>query len=248
MKELLLVFQTLDMNHPRARRCVEHLKKTDLSMAELFIVDVAYGEDFNRGQYLEGFKKLADGRPLVLLSDDVLIEDVRWLTKLRAIAANSDVLVVGCQQYAEGSGVKFVGAIIAADGAYERPPERPSERPIFEQLTDLPAGMQSPLYVPVVADGVVFIAQPDKIHFDAAYRGSLCDADVCMQAWSMGKKTATSLDISIKRMTSPTAPDNSGDRDIFVHKWQKFINTSLYTVQELKWLEKYLKKNNEAMI
>ncbi|MBF0609422.1 MAG: hypothetical protein HQL61_17960 [Magnetococcales bacterium] len=229
MKELMLVLQTLDMNHPRARRCIEHLKKTDLSMAELFIVDAAYGEDFNRGQYLDGFRKLTDGRPLVLLSDDVLIEDVRWLAQLRDIAANSDVLVVGCQQYAEGSEVKIAGAVIAADGA-------------VEQITDLPAGMQSPLYVPMVADCVVFIAEPEKIHFDVGYRGSLCDADICMQAWRMGKKVATSLDISIKRMTSHTSTDNSGDRGIFVRKWQEFINTCLYTVQELKWLEKYLKK------
>ncbi|MBF0317724.1 MAG: hypothetical protein HQL04_06070 [Nitrospirae bacterium] len=229
MKELMLVLQTMDMNHPRARRCIEHLKKTDLSMAELFIVDTVYGGDFNRGNYLEGFRRLTEGRPLVLLQDDVLIEDIHWLTQLRDIAEKSDVLVVGCQHCLEGSGVKVAGAIVGHDGA-------------VEQIADLPAGTRSPAYVPLIPEGVVFVAEPEKIGFDVGYQGSLCQADVCMQAWKMGKRVAVSLDLGIKRMMSSPAVDNTGDRERFDRKWRDFINGPLYTVQELKGLERYLKK------
>ncbi|KJU85272.1 hypothetical protein MBAV_002535 [Candidatus Magnetobacterium bavaricum] len=229
MKELMLVLRTMDMNHPGARRCIEHLKKTDLSMAELFIVDTVYGTDFNRGGYLEGFRKLAEGRPLVLLSDDVLIEDIHWLTQLRDIAAKSDVLVVGCQYRLEGSGVKVAGAIVDHAG-------------VFGQIADLPAGAGSMAYVPLIPEGVVFVSEPEKISFDVDYQGSLCEADVCMQAWKMGKRVAVSLDPAIKRMMPPVTDNNPADREHFDRKWRDFINNSLYTVQELKWLERYLKK------
>ncbi|KJU85158.1 hypothetical protein MBAV_002656 [Candidatus Magnetobacterium bavaricum] len=230
MKELMLVLQTMDMNHPRARRCIEHLKKTDLSMAELFIVDMVYGDGFNRGSYLEGFRKLAEGRPLVLLWDDVLIEDIHWLTQLRDIAGKSDVLVVGCQYRIEGSGVKVAGAIVDHTG-------------VMGQIADLPAAETGSIaYVPLIPEGVVFVSEPEKISFDGEYQGSLCEADVCMQAWKIGKRVAVSLDPAIKRMMPPVTDNNPADREHFDRKWRDFINDSLYTVQELKWLERHLKK------
>ncbi|MBF0591293.1 MAG: hypothetical protein HQL02_04320 [Nitrospirae bacterium] len=230
MKEIMMVLQTMDMNHPRARRCIEQLKKTDLSLAELFIVDSVYGEGVSRGGYLEGFRRLAQGRPLVLLSDDVFIEDVCWLTRLRDVAVDSDVLVVGCRHCFDGPGgtisVDIAGAIVGHGG-------------VIEKVAGLPAGEGALAYVPLVQGGVVFVAEPERVSFDVDYQGSLCEADVCMQAWKMGKKVATSLNLSVRRMMPPEETNNHDDKERFDRKWHDFTNGHLYNVQELKWLQRH---------
>ncbi|MBF0343956.1 MAG: hypothetical protein HQL06_06975 [Nitrospirae bacterium] len=249
MKELMIVLDTTDMNHPRARKCIEYLKKTDLSLAELVIVDNVYSDGFNRGACLEGFRRLAGERPIILLQDDVFIEDARWLTKLRDVTLKPDVLVAGCLHSYERSSDVFAGALVGYDGR-------------VEPVTHIAEATAEPLrYLPCILSGVVFIAEPEKLGLEAAnitdngktdlYQDGLYEADICMQAWAMNKRVAACLDLTVKRMLphpsvlSKMVKDQPVDGDRFRLKWQVFIKDSLYAVQELKGLEKRLKEPSQ---
>src|SRR5918912_1569579 len=96
MKEAIVAFCTPDLNRPMARRAMEALRTTDLSRAELMILDNVYDAGFHHPSVMQSMLVYAAGRPVIFMDDDAVVGQADWIDRLFETATESDAAVVGC--------------------------------------------------------------------------------------------------------------------------------------------------------
>ncbi|QWR77493.1 hypothetical protein [Candidatus Magnetomonas plexicatena] len=219
MKEILIILSTFDLNHPVTRKNIEYIKKTDISRAELFIADSGYETQERLSKRIKAYMAYADGRPVVILKSGVIIKDYSWLDKLTNTAELSGAAIVGCVNVNEKTLKKTYGYSVTDKAAHIA----------LEYVnSDLPF-----TYVPAVLPGLIYIANPVDIEIDENFDSNLYVTDMCVNAWSNGKKVAASMSLEI-------LDDSSFDEanpEHFRNKWCYFIKAQLFLNEDIKNLK-----------
>ncbi len=227
MKELTILLCTPDMHRPVARRCIEFVKKTDLSRAELIIADNAYDSEFNHAKVMDSYIEYAGKRPMIFMDDDIVINDYDWISKLLDTCSKAQASIAGSIHRYETGEVNHLGIIIHLDGTPEL-------------IRNEPSGENGFLYAPAVSSALMLIMNPLEHNFDTAYVKYQHDVDICMEAWKRGERTACALDLTITHhLTEYTSKLGNSKRNFeedtirFGNKWKEFVNKGLYDRDEL---------------
>ncbi len=242
MKDVLLVLCTPDHRRETARRCLETVRSTDLSRAELLIVDNAWDAGFQHPATMERFRVLGGNRPIIYLDDDVEIDTSDWIERLLATHRSSGANVVGCRHRSREGTPNHVGAQVFRDGTTEILCERPAE-----------AGPGP--FVPAVSSAVMLIADPTRVRFDLRFAKYQHDLDVGLQTWEQGGRVACCPELSVVHVMgdyATTRPEVIGrfwpDATRFREKWQTFASESLYVIPELAGFAATARQSNWLMV
>ncbi|MBF0539010.1 MAG: hypothetical protein HQL03_12250 [Nitrospirae bacterium] len=209
MKDVFIILWTQDMYHPTTRRCIEGLKATDLSMAELITYDNAYNPAFVQTDLYEDIADYCEGRPMILIRDTVMVKDAQWVYKLLQCVNSSGASVVGCVHKYKDTASGYYGVdfnvemdIINYAGATNHPDYA---------------------YTCAVAGPLILIMKPEMIHFDPEYNNTdHIYLDICMQQWLKEGRVAAALDVVATNVGDPLR-----DMRHFKGKWGEFIKNEL---------------------
>ncbi len=208
---MFIILWTEDMYHPTTRRCIEGLKATDLSMAELIIYDNGGNPTFVQADLYEDITDYCEGRPVILLKDTVLVNDSRWMYKLFQCSNNSATQVVGCVH-------KYKDAANAYYGV-----EFNIEMDIINYTGIANPTPSQYAYTCAVAGPMLLLMNPNAIHFDPDYNNSdHIYLDICMQQWLKGGVVAAALDVSATNLGDPLR-----QLQYVKTKWGEFIKNEL---------------------
>ncbi|MEO5357202.1 MAG: hypothetical protein H7844_07885 [Nitrospirae bacterium YQR-1] len=219
MKEILIILNTFDLNHPVTRKTIEYLKKTDLFKTELFIADSGYENDEPYSKRIKAYMAYADGRPVVIIKSGVLVKDNDWLEKLINTSEASGASIVGCVGISENTRNKIYGYTLTDKAAHIT---------IEDDGRDV-------LYVPAVTPGLVYIPRPEEIEIDEHFYGNMYVTDICVRAWSQGKKTAVSQALlSYGDSLLSESSLNEADIEHLRNKWCYYIKARLFLNEDIK--------------
>ncbi|MBF0317872.1 MAG: hypothetical protein HQL04_06825 [Nitrospirae bacterium] len=211
MKDVFVILWVEDMYHPATRRCIEAMKATDLSMAELITYDNVCNPAFVQTDLYEDIADYCEGRPMILIRDTILVQDAQWVYKLLNCANNSKAPVVGCVHRYKDAEVGYYGVDFNVE---------------MDIISYVGAAIPTPnnyAYTCAVAGPLVLIMNPNAIHFDPDYGNTnRIYLDVCMQQWLKGGGVAAALDVSVTNVGDPLR-----DLQYIKTKWGEFIKNEL---------------------
>jgi hypothetical protein len=184
MKETVLVFCTPDMHRPMARRAIRALKATDLTCAELMILDNAYDEHFHHPSVMDEMLEYAAGRPVIFLDDDVVVQEHDWIARLRNAASDHDAAVVGCVHTFATGERQHSGILVHRDAS-------------TEMLRDVADANADAVACPALSSALMLVRNTDGLHFDRRFEKYQHDVDICLAAWSAGRTVVCATDLVV---------------------------------------------------
>ncbi len=228
MKKILIILCTPDMHRPVARTCTEHIKSTDLSQAELVVVDNAYDNDFRHPATMNRFLKCAESQAVIFVDDDVFINDYNWISKLLATALKSQAAITGCVHRFRSGEVNHTGVLVHKDAS-------------TELMRRAIPGSKEFAYVPALSSAVMLITAPDRLIFDGNFQKYQHDIDICLNAWQQGEKVVCTPDLEVVHIQGEFMSTKTNSRDLFAQddgyfrkKWQEYTRNGLYGIPELE--------------
>ncbi|KJU81564.1 hypothetical protein MBAV_006245 [Candidatus Magnetobacterium bavaricum] len=211
MKDVFIILWTEDMYHPTTRRCIETIKAADLSMAELITYDNVCNPAFAQTDIYEDIADYCEGRPIILIGSNILIQDAQWVYKLINCANSSGASVVGCVHKYKDADVGYYGV------------EFNVEMDIINYIGATTPTSNAYAYTCAVAGPLVLIMNPNVIHFDPDYGNTdHIYLDICMQQWLKGGCVAAALDVNATNIGDPMR-----NLQYFKSKWGEFIKNEL---------------------
>jgi hypothetical protein len=222
-KDTILCMCSPDIDRLAARRAINSVKATDLSRAELIVIDNACDSTFNHSVVMNDMVRHAErtGRNLVILDDDVEIHRYDWLDRLYAAGDDLDADIVGCVLTHDNGHANHYGEFVDDDGLTQS---------IFEFQHDPRYVVNRATYVPTLCSAVLLIRECHRYHVDVGYQKYKQDLDLCMQAWQQGRRVAIALDLRlmhIRGMIGDRSPNYarifSEDSARFAQKWAGFV-------------------------
>ncbi|MBF0566008.1 MAG: hypothetical protein HQK89_12270 [Nitrospirae bacterium] len=237
MKDIVVFLITSGLTCQVGERCLDTLKRTDLSKAELFIAQgVSFGPA-GAADRLNALLLYAKGRPSVFVHD-VIVDDYDWVEKLFKASSKAGSLVTGCLREADESGHTVAGLF-----------PKPSSEAEF--ITSFPAGGEDYLYIPSVVEGVMAVSDSNALRFDNKVGELYLEMDYSLQAWSAGERVAASTDLMVRHAGRPhrygpkafdtavveseKSAEKSYDTE-FASKWSGFLEGSLLSKEGLEYL------------
>lgn len=242
-KDTLLVMCSPDINRLNARRAINSVKTTDLSRAELCVIDNAFDNTFNHSVVMNDMLRHAarSGRNLVILDDDVEIHRRDWLDRLYEAGDTMGADVVGCTHTDDAGRVNHTGELINDDGLSE---------PIIDFMFDPRYVKDGATCVPTLCSAILLVRHCERYSVDVQFKKYKQDLDLCMQAWAQGGRAAIALDLRLIHNRGVTGERNpnfarllSEDSALFAKKWLPFIDT-LYSHPELQQFRNRSIENN----
>jgi hypothetical protein len=232
-KDTLLVMCSPDIYRLNARRAINSVKTTDLSRAELCVIDNAFDSSFNHSVVMNEMLRHAaqTGRNLVILDDDVEIYRRDWLDRLYEAGDTMGADVVGCTHTDDAGNVNHMGEFVYDDGLTES---------IFDFMFDPRYVKDGATCVPTLCSAILLIRNCARYSVDVQFKKYKQDLDLCMQAWAQNQRVAIALDLRLIHSRGATGDRNpnyarlmSEDTALFAKKWVPFIDT-LYANPELQ--------------
>lgn len=222
-KDTIILMCSPNIYHLNAQRAINSVKTTDLSRAELIVMDNRYDPNFSHTIIMDKMLQFAakEGKNIIYLDDDVEIYVYDWIDRLYEVADRLEADIVGCVHLFENGVANQEGYYIDPNGASE---------PILNFMYKPDEVISGAVYVPTLCSAVMLVRDCGSFHFDDKYKKYQQDLDLCMQAWQMGKKVACALDLRILHQPGYTAERSSiygKDAAYFAKKWSHFIPTML---------------------
>jgi glycosyltransferase involved in cell wall biosynthesis len=117
-KDTILFMCSPDIRRLNARRAIASVKATDLSRAELYVIDNGFDPRFNHSVVMNDMLRHAErtGRNVVILDDDVEIHRYDWLDRLYSAADDLGADIVGCVHTDARGTVNHMGIVPDEDG------------------------------------------------------------------------------------------------------------------------------------
>jgi hypothetical protein len=228
MKEIVLVFCTPDMHRPMARRAIRALKATDLTPAELMILDNAYDERFHHPAVMDEMLQYAGGRPVIFLDDDVVVQQHDWIARLRNAVREHDAAVVGCVHTFATGERQHSGILVHRDAS-------------TEMLRDVADDNASATARPALSSALMLVRNTDGLRFDRRFEKYQHDVDICLAAWSAGRTVMCTTDLVViheqaEYMRRRPEFHEVLQRDMarLCEKWAGFAASGLYARPELR--------------
>ncbi|MBF0343958.1 MAG: hypothetical protein HQL06_06985 [Nitrospirae bacterium] len=237
MKDTLIVLCCPTLNRLFTQRAVGSLKETDLTRAELIVIDNNHDGGFYYPSVLSGMLKLAvdSGKNLILVEDDTEINDYNWIDRLYEVSERLKADIVGCVHTYEDGAVNHEGVYIDDDLTMWLRADVMTGR---EDVID------GAIYVPALYGAVMLIKNPSLYHIDTNYKKYHHDVDICLQAWRDGSRVACILDLKIIHhlryydLRNPSFIDiYNSDTLYFAKKWVSYAPELL----EIPQLRRYKK-------
>jgi hypothetical protein len=245
MKNIQIILCTPDMFRPTARSCINSIKQTDLSKAELIIADNAYDNHFSHPKLMASFFSYVENRQIIFVDDDVQIHDYDWIDRLISTSNQTKSTIVGCIHTYESGEINHHGILVYRDGTTE----------LMREPID--CNLHNP-YVPAVSSAVMLIKDINNLGFDTTYKKYQHDTDICLSAWQKNKKVSLCSELKVVHKLSDYTSTfynfksiYAYDSQLMANKWIKFCENGLYDLSELKcyqklsegpnWEEKYNK-------
>ena len=227
MKDVLIAVCTPDTENPAARRCLAALMATRLDRAELVIADNRRDPAFSHPVTMDLLSRVAAGRPMVFMDDDVIVEEPDWLDLLLAEAKANGAAVVGAVHAYESGEVNHTGILVHADCTTRLMRERPE------------GAVETP-FAPAVSSALVLVKEPDRLKFDTSYRKYQHDTDVCLAAWKGGCRVVCARGLTVTHAIGGTMGGAAGFRAVYAgdaarlkKKWGAYVASGLYDLPEL---------------
>ena len=226
-KDTILCMCSPDIDRLNARRAIASVKATDLSRAELYVIDNAFDRTFNHSIVMNDMLAYAakTHRSLVILDDDIEIWRYDWLDRLHQAGADLDADIVGCVLTEDDGWANHYGEFLYADGLTES---------ILDFRHDPRYVVNHATYVPALCSAVILIRPCARYHVDVDYQKYKMDLDLCLQAWAEGRKVGIALDLRLKHIRGMVGDRNpnysrilSEDSARFARKWQPQIDRIL---------------------
>ena len=232
-KDTLLFMCTPDMRRVNARRAIASIKATDLSRAELYVVDNGFDPQFNHSVVMNDMLRHAarTGRNVVILDDDIEIHQYDWLDRLYSASDDLGADIVGCVHTDTFGHVNHMGIVVNQDGLTDG---------LVDVRFDRRFVTNGATYVPTLCSAIMLIREPGRYAIDGTYKKYFQDLDVCMQAWAQGRKVGIALDLRLVHHRGLTADRNPNvgrllaeDLALFNKRWQGSLH-DLYARPELQ--------------
>jgi hypothetical protein len=227
MKKVVVAICTPDISRKVAANCIERLKATDLSLAELLVCDNCADSDFSHPLTMNNLLAYAGSRPIVFVDDDVYIDEPDWLSIMLGGAGRYDAAIVGCVHTFESGEVNHVGAMIYRDGT-------------TRMLRELLPGCSKP-YVPALSSALMLVMEPSRYGFDTGFDKYHHDTDICLQAWRKGSTVVCLPELVITHLQGNSASEVIDVREVFakdatylMRKWNDFAASDLFAREELE--------------
>jgi GT2 family glycosyltransferase len=227
MKDVVVAVCTPDLARIQTQTCLGHLAATDLSRAELVVVDNRCDPGFRHAATMDRLLRYADDRPIVFVDDDVQIGASGWLDALRREADAHDALIAGCEHTTESGEVSHTGVLVHTDGTTRLLRERPADAARHR-------------YVPALSSALLLVRDPAALGFDVAFEKYQHDTDICLEAWRTGGKVICHAGLRVVHLQGGVMNAVSGFRAVFARdserfasKWSSFAAGGLYDRPEL---------------
>ncbi len=231
-----------DLNRLSARRAVNSLKSTDLSRAELVLMENNYAADFSHPRVMAEKLTYASqqGLNIVFVDDDVEIYQPHWLERLYEVSHRLKAdIVSGVQVFDDGS-IDCVGEYIDEHGFTDAIGRIKRQTDFIIDNAMGVENVENAAYVPALYSAVMLVRHCGAFQIDTQYTKDKHDLDLCMQAWQKGKRVACALDLKLIHHRGFTGDSQPGKQDSFVkdarlfaQKWKSFI-PELYNRPELQ--------------
>ncbi len=222
-KDVIILLCSPNINHLNAKRAISSVKSTDLTRAELVIIDNNYDDTFSHPVIMNDMLTYAAkiGKDIIYIDDDVEIHDYDWIDKLYRASTALDADITGCVHTFDDGGTNHEGYYIGVDGMLE---------PIVGFMHDSEGMKEDAVYVPSLCSAVMLVRNCGNYYIDTKFRKYQHDLDICLQAWQSGRRTACSLGLKIIHHRGYTGEDNpdfqnilTEDTVLFSKKWGAFI-------------------------
>lgn len=233
MKDTILCLCSPDIDRLNARRAIASVKSTDLSRAELYVLDNAFDPSFNHSMVMNDILAhgARTGRSVVILDDDVEIYRHDWLDRLHEAGADLDADIVGCVHTDDHGEINHMGEVVCADGFTES----------ISDFTYDPAYVTNrATCVPTLCSAIVLVRHCDRYRTDVGFHKYKQDLDLCMQAWMQGRRVGLALDLRLthnRGFTGERSPRFAQllaeDSVRFARKWVPSLDR-LYDIPELR--------------
>ncbi|MBF0593286.1 MAG: hypothetical protein HQL02_14490 [Nitrospirae bacterium] len=241
-KDTLIVMCSPNLRLMSAKRAIGSLKATDMSRAELILIDNCYDKGFSHPVVLNKMLKIAARRNknMILLDDDIEVYDYHWIQRMYDVSERLNAAVVGCVNIFEDGTINNAGHFVDSDGFYES---------MSDFMHDSNEIIDNAAYVPTVCSATMLIRDCESFYFDTKYIKETHDLDLCIQAWYTGKRVACALDLKVIHHHGYIARNNPDYNTVYYHdcahfsrKWSDFM-PYLTDVPQLRQYKKHGEKN-----
>ncbi len=237
-KPYLIVMCSPDRDRFSTRRALGSIKATDLSQAELWLIDNNYDTGFSHPDVMNRALQVAAsrGQSLIFLDDDIEITTYDWIGRLEKAAEDGGADIVGCRHVWADGNTNHEGYWIDETGIVA---------PIVGAQHRFCDGTQAVAYVPSLCGAVMLVRNPGAYAFDTGFLKYQQDLDICLQSWAADKPVVCLLDLKVMHHAGSTGEMHANfaqrlqtDSVYFANKWQSFL-PRLYERPELTHLRDY---------
>ncbi|MBF0608754.1 MAG: hypothetical protein SFH39_08835 [Candidatus Magnetobacterium sp. LHC-1] len=242
MKDTIIVMCCPSVDRLFTKRAIGSVKESDLSRADLIVMDNNYDEHFHYPGVVARMLRFAaqTGKNLILMEDDTEINDYRWIERLYAASENLGSDITGCVHTYENGLPNHEGIYIDDDL---------SMWTYTDMMIDPADVTGNAIYVPALCGAVMLIKNCAAYNVDTTYKKYHHDADICLQAWQRGSSVGCALDLKVihhlryYEHRDPSCTDTyNEDSAYFTDKWASYI-PRLTNMPQVRRYEKGLCKD-----
>jgi hypothetical protein len=237
-KPYLIVMCSPDRDRFTTRRAIGSIKATDLSLAEFWLIDNNYDENFRHPSIMNRALETAArrGQSVIFLDDDIEITTFDWINRLEKAAQATGADILSCRHVWENGETNHEGYWIDESGLVA---------PIIGAAHRFSPNHSAAAFVPSLCSALMAVKDPARYYFDTGYLKYQQDLDICIQSWQRSKPVVCLLDLKIIHHAGSTGELHESfvqrlqsDSIYFAKKWQAILPT-LYQRPELEHLSNY---------
>ncbi|MBF0591291.1 MAG: hypothetical protein HQL02_04310 [Nitrospirae bacterium] len=232
MKDTIVVMCCPSVGRIFTQRAIGAVKESDLSRADLIVMDNNHDERFHYPGVVGDMLRLAaqSGKNLILVEDDTEINDYHWIDRLYEVSQRLEADIVGCVHTYENGLINHEGVWIDDDLTIWTH---------TDTMTDPQEVIDNAVYVPGLCGAVMLIKNCasycsdrslQSLGVDTNYKRYHHDVDICLQAWQRGSRVACALDLKVihhlmyYKYRDPSYVERyNEDSAYFARKWSSYI-------------------------